>query len=80
MGMGHHKPDMGGHGGAMFFAKADANHDGKLTLAEANTAALEMFDKVDTNKDGVATPAEKHAFHEKMRYMMAKAKQNSAGQ
>ncbi|MEO8724002.1 MAG: calcium-binding protein [Sphingobium sp.] len=76
-GMGH-RPGMGrgmgGKMGAMFFARADSNHDGKLTLAEANSAALMIFDKVDTNKDAVVTPAEKQAFHEKMRAMMAAGK------
>lgn len=62
-GMGH----MGGeHMGTMFFARADANKDGNLNLAEANSAALTFFDKVDINKDGVVTPDERHAFREKM--------------
>lgn len=71
-GMGHGGGDhMGhmGHMGAMFFARADANKDSKLTLAEANSAALTFFDKVDTNKDGVVTPDERHAFREKMKGM-----------
>ncbi len=44
--------DHGGKGhGAMF--GADADKDGKLTLAEAQAAAKQRFDKHDVNKDGV---------------------------
>jgi Ca2+-binding EF-hand superfamily protein len=67
--MGHGGGGHMGHMGAMFFARADTNKDGKLTLAEANSAALTFFDKVDTNKDGVVTPDERHAFREKMESM-----------
>lgn len=54
-GKGHKKGD--------FFAKADADKDGKLSLAEfkaANTKgdAEAKFAKADTNKDGFLTPEE----------------------
>jgi Ca2+-binding EF-hand superfamily protein len=64
--MGHHK--MGGHGmgGMKMFDRADADADGKVTLAEATTAALAHFDAVDKNKDGTITRDERHAYHEAM--------------
>ncbi|MGE3745979.1 MAG: EF-hand domain-containing protein [Sphingomonadaceae bacterium] len=61
---GHH---MGGrHGGkdmmgGRMFAKADANNDGKVTMAEATAKALEKFDRADANKDGTVTPEERRA-------------------
>jgi len=39
--------------GGRMLEKADANHDGKVTLAEAQATALQMFDKADVNHDGV---------------------------
>lgn len=38
--------------GGKWFDKADANHNGKVTLAEAKAAALAAFDKADVNHDG----------------------------
>lgn len=55
---GHHR-GMGMHGG--MFERADANGDGKVTLAEATGKALERFDAADTNKDGTVTPEERRA-------------------
>lgn len=62
----HHR--MGRMGGGMkmmqgsgLFAKADGNNDGKVTLSEATSRALEMFDRADTNKDGTVTPEERRA-------------------
>ena len=46
--------------GAAFNA-VDADHDGKLSRAEAGTRALTAFDMMDANRDGVVTPAEKLA-------------------
>ena len=65
-GMGHGRMEHGmGRGGMMMhgdmFAKADANGDGKVTLSEATSKALEMFDQADTNHDGVVTPEERRA-------------------
>jgi len=42
----------GGHGKGAF-GKADSNQDGKVSLAEALTAAKQRFDKWDANKNGV---------------------------
>ena len=36
-----------------WFARADADHDGKLTRAEMHADALRFFDKLDANHDGV---------------------------
>lgn len=63
MGM-HHRDHAGGPGmgmrmSARMFGQADANTDGKVTLPEAQTAALAHFDKVDANHDGTVTAAER---------------------
>jgi len=50
---------MGGH----LFEMADANHDGKVSLAEAQAAALAHFDKADLNHDGKITPDERAQAH-----------------
>jgi hypothetical protein len=57
---------MGGFGGHMF-EMADANKDGRVTLQEAQAAALQHFDKADTNRDGRITPEERMQMHQKMR-------------
>jgi len=59
MGPMEHGPMMlmGGH----WFERADANHDGVVTLAEAQTAAAALFDKLDTNHDGTISPDEMRA-------------------
>lgn len=69
-GMGKGGPGMMGHGGAgmgmkfgpRMFERADANKDGKVTLAEANKAALAHFDEVDANKNGTVTAQERMDF------------------
>jgi Ca2+-binding EF-hand superfamily protein len=45
------------------FNAVDANHDGKLSLAEANRRPLAAFDQMDTNHDGVLSVQEKIAAH-----------------
>ena len=42
----------------LWFARTDANHDGKVTLAEAQGEMAAMFDRYDVNHDGVISPAE----------------------
>ena len=37
----------------LWFARTDRNHDGKVTLAEAQGEMATMFDRYDTNRDGV---------------------------
>lgn len=58
MGMG-----MGGH----LFEMADANHDGRVSLAEAQAAVLAHFDKADVNRDGKISPEERQQIHAMMR-------------
>lgn len=50
----------------MMLAHADADHDGKVTLTEAEKAALERFDRIDANHDGVISDAERDAAHQQM--------------
>ena len=50
----------GGMGGRMI-VMADSNKDGRITLAEAETMALQHFDQMDSNKDGQVTPEERRA-------------------
>lgn len=68
---GKHEGGRMGRGG-MFFA-ADANADGKVTLAEAQTKALQMFDRADANKDGTVTPEERKAAWQSMKGDKTKA-------
>jgi hypothetical protein len=53
----------GGH----MFDMADANHDGRVSLAEAQAAALAHFDKADLNHDGKITPDEHQQIREQIR-------------
>jgi hypothetical protein len=58
------------HGGGMMgqlFDMADANHDGRITLAEATDAAARHFDQADLNHDGKLTPDERRQAHQMMR-------------
>lgn len=69
--MGGHMSGMGENHGMHFFAHlfdtADVNHDGRVTLKEAETAALAHFDQMDTNHDGRLTPDERRNMHAMMR-------------
>lgn len=52
------------HGGMMggrMIVMADTDHDGKITLAEAQAMALQHFDQMDANHDGKVTPEERRA-------------------
>jgi Ca2+-binding EF-hand superfamily protein len=49
---------MGGFG-ARLFEIADTNHDGRVSLQEAEAAALAHFDRADLNHDGRITPDER---------------------
>lgn len=53
---------MGGLGGRMF-EMADADNDGRVSLAEAQAAALRHFDMMDSNRDGRITPDERRMRH-----------------
>lgn len=55
----------GGHVGPLlnnpaWFDMADANGDGRVTLAEAQRGAAAMFDRMDLNHDGTIDPDERH--------------------
>jgi hypothetical protein len=62
-GMMTHRAGMGGH----LFEMADANRDGRVSLAEAESAALAHFDRADLNHDGKITPDERSQAHQLMR-------------
>ena len=70
-GMEMHMRHMGGMGMGTFvgemFEMADANHDGRVSLAEAQAAALAHFDKADLNHDGRITPDERQQMHQTVR-------------
>ena len=64
------KTGMHMHGGGMIghmFDMADANHDGRVSLAEATNAAARHFDQADLNHDGKLTPDERRQAHRMMR-------------
>ena len=62
-GMGMHEMGFGGH----LFEMADSNHDGRVSLAEAEAVAIAHFDRADLNHDGKITPEEREQAHEQMR-------------
>jgi len=45
------------------FERADANHDGRVSLQEMTAAALQHFDAADANHDGKLTPDERMRMH-----------------
>ena len=52
---------MGGMGGARMIVMADTDKDGRITLPEAESMALQHFDKMDSNRDGQVTREERRA-------------------
>lgn len=64
-------PDKGKgmHGGFVgrIIDMADTNKDGRVTLAEAQQAALQHFDRADLNHDGILTPEERSQSRQQMR-------------
>lgn len=52
--------------GERLFAQGDTNHDGRLSLAEAEAVALAHFDRADRNHDGRITPDERRQMHAEM--------------
>jgi Ca2+-binding EF-hand superfamily protein len=61
-----HGMGMDGFAGHMF-EMADTNKDGRVSLAEAQAAALAHFDKADLNHDGKLTPEERQQAHQQHR-------------
>ena len=59
----------GGMMGAAMFKTADANRDGKVSLAEATAGALSHFDMMDANRDGRVTPEERAGGRARMMQM-----------
>jgi len=49
----------GGMGGARMIVMADGDHDGRITLGEAEAMALKHFDEMDSNHDGKVTREER---------------------
>jgi hypothetical protein len=64
---GMHMHAMGMGFGGNLFEMADANHDGRVSLAEAQAAALAHFDRADVNHDGRITPDERQQMHQAVR-------------
>lgn len=59
---------MGLHGA--MFTTADANRDGRVSLAEATNAATRHFDMADVNRDGTLTPDERRQMRQRMMQTM----------
>lgn len=54
-------------GGGALLRMADANRDQRVTLAEAQAAAVQRFDRVDLNRDGRVTPDERQQARQQWR-------------
>jgi Ca2+-binding EF-hand superfamily protein len=63
MGMGAMGIGLRGH----MFDMADANRDGRVTMAEATAAAYRHFDMADANRDGQVTRDERMQMRQRMR-------------
>ena len=50
--------------GGRLFDMADSNRDGRVSLAEAQQAALQHFDRADLNHDGTLTREEREQAHQ----------------
>jgi Ca2+-binding EF-hand superfamily protein len=67
----------GGFGGRMI-VMADTNSDGQITLAEAETLALQHFDQMDANKDGQVTREERRTGRQFMIKRTTEQKKNGS--
>jgi Ca2+-binding EF-hand superfamily protein len=56
--------------GGRGFDRLDADHDGRVSLAEADRSANAMFDRLDANRDGTISPDERAAARDRMRQHM----------
>jgi len=61
----------GGRMGGGMMRMADLDRDGRVSLQEATTSALQRFDRVDTNRDGRITPEERRQNREQRKQMRA---------
>ena len=55
----HRMGGVGGMGSARMIVMADTDKDGRITLSEAETLALQHFDQMDANHDGQVTREER---------------------
>jgi hypothetical protein len=62
-----HRASLGWGFTGRWFDRADADHDGRISLAEAQRAATALFDGLDTNHDGVLSPEERAAARQGLR-------------
>ena len=63
-----HRMGMGaGRFGGPMFERLDADHDGRISLAEASARALEMFDRADADRNGTVTSEERRAARQRFR-------------
>lgn len=68
----------GGRGfGGRMIVMADTDKDGRITLAEAETLALQHFDQLDANRDGQVTPEERRAGRPMIRKQMIEEKRTA---
>lgn len=58
------------------FERADANRDGRLTLAEAQVQPLARFTAADTNRDGMLTRDERRAQRDKRQARRAERRES----
>ena len=65
---------------AAWFAGADADHDGRLTLAEFRTDAEAFFHSLDTDHDGVVDGFETQAYEQSMPEMAPRVRALQAGE
>ena len=79
----HRGPGRGHHRGGMMMMRADTNHDGVITKAEAVAEADARFARLDTDGNGQVTAPEMQARRDAMRERMQerrKARADKMGQ
>ena len=66
-----HRMGGGGRMGGGMMKMADVDKDGRVSLQEATTSALQRFDRVDANRDGRITPDERRFNRDQRKQMRA---------